>query len=112
MQKGVFDSPVIILVRNYISPLVGVHPQVEEFWNTHSCKWIFPNSEAAGFSHLRKYSLPIPIPVCDQDTIVVKIGEFHARAFGTLAGEIIQLIVAVEMVAESCGISRWFPAFE
>jgi hypothetical protein len=99
-QVGVLDSPVVVLIRDDVGALVGIHAQVEELRNAQALEGFVPDGEASGRLHLAEHGLPVPVPVGDQHAVVVEVGEVGALALRLLAKEVRKLVVAVEMHLE------------
>lgn len=70
-QVGVLDPPVVVLVRDDVGPLVGVHTQIEELRDTHAIERLVPHLKAAWLLHLAEDALPVIVPEGDQHSIVM-----------------------------------------
>ena len=91
------ERPLVVAVRRNISPLVGVHAQVEHFGRAHADERLAPDLSRAFDTHLAEYDFPVSGTEANELAVVVEVEELLARRFILLAGQVGKLVVAVEM---------------
>ena len=94
------NYPVIVGVRGNLGPLVRIHAKVEHRRSPHTDEGFPPDRQGTFLALLAKYGLPVLIARGDELTVVIEIKKLGASGFVLLAGQVSQLVVAVEVYLE------------
>ena len=92
------DQPVPVGVRGDVGPLVGVRPQVEHLRHAQVGERLGPDLHRALLALLGEDELEVLVTHADDLTVVVEVDEAVACALVGLAGEVVELVVPVEVV--------------
>lgn len=99
-SSAVGHQPVVVGVRGNIGSLVGVRPKVEQLRDPQARERFRPDPHRSLRALLLEDDFPILVAKRHQVAIVVEIEESISGALGLPAGEVGQLVVAIEMNLE------------
>ena len=96
-QESPLDDPVVVRVRGLFGSLVRIGSKVEQFWHTELDEWFHPDCQRSPDPLLEEHELPVVVAKRGQITVIGHVEEVVAGGFVDLPGQVLELVMAVEM---------------